>query len=308
MTSVTRTHPIPSPSIDHNPLKQAVTKTWNGFGLDKQVIKNLEKLSLVPEEIHKRIILSILKADHLEIIVPPDSHTTTAIQAALISYLITSSSNDHTPAPTQTSPMVLILCMNTHSVERHTLVCKQLGTDIGALDLEDINHSECLSTDLEIARRSVDSPIWITTLPRAGLLLQQQALSLNRLSILLLDLRHSNHLNHHTLAELEPLINSLGPHVQLIFLISLNTRVSPALSQSITQKMESSIRINLSNQNTPALTPTSLSPTPSHSVSQIPSPPSYVTSTNSIKVNTQDDYQAMTTFNNQLKRHHKPNS
>jgi hypothetical protein len=196
--------------------------------------------------------------------------------------------------------------MNTYSVERHTLVCKQLGTEIGALDLEDVNHSECLSTDLEIARRSVGSPIWITTLPRAGLLLQQQALSLNRLSILLLDLRHSNHLNHHTLAELEPLINSLGPHVQLIFLISLNTRVSPALSQLITQKMETSIRFNLSNQNTPALTPTSLSPSPSHSVSQIPSPPS-ITSTNSVKINIQDDYQAMTTFNNQLKTHPKQN-
>ncbi|PLW17317.1 hypothetical protein PCANC_14139 [Puccinia coronata f. sp. avenae] len=253
---------------------RGLKSAWAGLGLDRQVVRNLDATPLVPEDLHKRIVRCILQAHHLEIAVPSGSSTTHVVQAAVISF-VASKLKDSSPSPPHASPTVLVLCTNPARVERHSAAGKLLAREVEGLELKDMDHHESLSDDLEIARRSSGSrPIWITTLARVGILLQQQVLSVDRLSILVLDLRHAQQLNHHTVAELEPLLHSLGAHVQLIMLLSLNARVSPALSSLVTRKMEASIRINLNSHSTPSLSATSNSSTPSQPVSQIPSPPS----------------------------------
>jgi len=263
---------------------------------------------LIPEDLHKRIVRCILQAHHLEIVVPPGSNTTNALQAVLISFVsfvaskmkIASSS-----PPSPASPMVLVVCIDTIAVERHCAAAKLLGRDVEGLELGQMDHHDSLSVDLVQARTCMNRPLWITTLARLGILLQHQVLSLERLSILVLDLRHSPQLNHHTVAELEPVISSLAPHVQLVMLLSLNARVSPALSSLVNGKMEASIRINLNLcSSTPSLSASSLSPTPSQPFSHILTPPSALsTNPTHLKADYQGKNQAQSILHHNLERH-----
>lgn len=255
---------------------------------------------LIPEDLHKRIVRCILQAHHLEIVVPPGSNTTTAIQAVLISFVASKLKIASSSPTSAASPMVLVLCIDTIAVERHCTAAKLLGRNVEGLEPGQMGHHDSLSVDLVLAKTCMNRPLWITTLARLGILLQHRVLSMERLSILVLDLRHSHQLNHHTVAELEPLISSLAPHVQLVMLLGLNARVSPALSSLVNGKMEASIRINLSScSSTPSLSASSLSPTPSQPFSHILTPPSAVSNGPTV-IHLKPDYQSKNQVQNIL--------
>lgn len=240
---------------------------WSDLGLDRKIAHQLNLMSLIPNEFLRRIIRSILRAQHLEIIAPPQSLTTKAVEACLMSFLALELKNHPGyPIPSVTSPLVLVLCLSPERVNRHLMISKQLALNLPGLGIDHIHPFNSLSTDLqELSSPSIDRPVLMTTLTRSNILLQHHLLALDRLSIIVIDLRHSNQFNHHTVAELEPLINSLGPQVQIILLFSLDARIPNTLSNLITCKMESSIRINLSNSSSSATISPSTSPTLSSS-------------------------------------------
>ncbi|KAH9470503.1 hypothetical protein MJO28_003638 [Puccinia striiformis f. sp. tritici] len=286
---------IVTPTLD-GPNHHQRVNLWDGYGLDKQVIKNLDRISLIPEELHKRIIRCILQAHHLEIVVPLGSNTTNVVQAALISFVASSSTKlkkeekeEIRSSGRVSSPMVLVLCINTEMVEQHCSVCQEIGKEVDGIDLDDhsTRYIECLSTDLEVARNNHQRAIWMTTLSRFSLLLQHQVIRLDRLSILVLDLRepsNQNSLNHHLVAELEPLLNSMiGNHVQLIILTNLEAPpLSTKLSDLITKKMESSIINNTLNlYHSSTTTPSLISGSNTTTPSSVPfwSPPTFNTPT-----------------------------
>ncbi|MBW0518025.1 hypothetical protein O181_057740 [Austropuccinia psidii MF-1] len=89
----------------------------------------------------------------------------------------------------------------------------------------------------------------------------------NQLYILVIDLRGKNHLNHHIVEEIRPLLDAIQSRVQIIFLADLECHIHPNLSQLVAQKMDDSVRVNLLNH--PTYSPShQLTFTPSLSQSQ----------------------------------------
>ncbi|WAR53589.1 hypothetical protein PtB15_3B97 [Puccinia triticina] len=256
--------PLKSSAMASPTARSPEKSAWAGLGLHSHVQAKLDQTPLRPDDLRRQTIHAILHAHHTHIRIPPATSTTLVLHAALQTVL-----RSH---PTHLNhPSILLLATHPAALHPHARAAARLSHSA-----QPAQHApRSLDADLQLARApGPRPPICITTLPRAGLLLQHNALHLHPLAILVLDLRSPPALNHHSTAELRPLLTALPAHVQLVVLQSLNSHLPPALAALLDRTVERSIRTNL--QATPDLSSSSSSAEASSSPAlslMIPSPP-----------------------------------
>lgn len=206
---------------------------------------------------HKRIVSAILAAHHLELYIPPGSGSTTAVGAGLLSVALEPSPITTGSSVGATRPIVLIVSLSPQRAARTTSLLARLAHGIPAARPSAFYDETTLSVDLDRLRAGVDKDARVvtTTLGRVSVLLDHQALSLDQLAILTLDLRSASAsppINHHTLAELSSLLGRLHPLTQIVVLFSTGMSPSSSLASLLSRAMDRSIRINLGGSAPPS--------------------------------------------------------
>ncbi|CAH7687005.1 expressed protein [Phakopsora pachyrhizi] len=236
------------------------------------------------DELPNRTISSIINLNHLELIVPSQIRTqcSAALLSSVLSSMITQQSYYSFPTESSISSspsstpivinepqhqeqnlLLIIITLSDQSIHHHHQILSELTIGLDNLSFYTLYQSKPLNQNLEILRRNSSSPsssssskpsIAISTLDRATVLIQHDALPLNQLSKIVFDLRRSTtgsdderplRIDHHYLAEIESILNSISASVQIILLVDLEDRDQRKIFRLFDHHIQASIMENL---------------------------------------------------------------
>lgn len=246
---------IPSSSTSSSP-------SWSGLGLDFRLIRNID---LEAQLLDHRIISTILNIHHTELYLPPQSNSSIAYLIGIInstiinSYQSTESHSNSHPNPSsqnQINPSTLLISLSSNHLDQLHQTTKTLTQGIHEISLYDLKDTTPLSDTITDLQKNPTPNLLLSSLNRLLLLHEKGFLNFTNLKILTIDLRLQDSvkkINHHLITELNSLLTSMDPSVQLIFILPTTGTVDEPkphskLSFIIDQAINRSIHFNTLHQ------------------------------------------------------------